>query len=52
MLSILGQIGLLLRHPGFYMDQLDIIYTGPNRSFIAPSELLCGPVRYYLYWAG
>ena len=26
--------------------------TGPDRSFIAPSELLCEPVRYYLYRAG
>ena len=49
MLSILGRIGHLLRHPGFYVDQLDVIYTGPERSFIAPSGLLCGPVRCYLY---
>ena len=40
MLSILGRIGLLLRHPGFYENQLDVIYTGPDRSFIAPSGLL------------
>ena len=49
MLSILGWIGHLLRHPGFYVDQLDVIYTGPERSFIAPSGLLCGLVRCYLY---
>ena len=52
MLSILGQIGHLLRHPCFYEDQLDVTYTGPDRSFIAPSGLLSGPVRCYLYWAG
>ena len=43
MLSILGRIGLLLCHLGFYVDQLDVIYTGPDRSFIVPSELLCLP---------
>ena len=52
MLSILGRIGLLLRHPGFYVDQLDVIYTRPDRSFIAPSGLLCGPIRCYLYLVG
>ena len=52
MLSILGRIGLLLRHPGFYVDQLDVIYIGSDRYFIAPVGLLCGPVRCYLYWAG
>ena len=40
MLSILGRIGHLLRHPEFYGDQLDVIYIGPDMSFIAPSELL------------
>ena len=40
MLSILGRIGHLLRRPDFYEDQLDVIYTGPNRSFIAPLGLL------------
>ena len=40
MLSILGWIDHLLRHPDFYEDQLDVIYTGPDRSFIAPSGLL------------
>ena len=49
MLSILGQIGHLLRHSDFYVDQLDVIYTGLDRSFVAPSGLLCGPVRCYLY---
>ena len=43
MLSILGRIGLLLCHPNFDVDQLDVIYTGPDRSFIAPSGLLCLP---------
>ena len=43
MLSILGRIGLLLRHPGFYVDQLDIIYTGSDRSFIASSGFFCLP---------
>ena len=43
------RIGHLLRHPDFYVDQLDVIYIGSDRSFIAPSELLCGPVRCYLY---
>ena len=45
MLSILGWIGHLLRHPDFYGDQLDVIYPRPDRSCIAPSGLLCGPVR-------
>ena len=31
MLSILGRIGHLLRHPEFYGDELDVIYTGPDR---------------------
>ena len=52
MLSILNRIGHLLHHPGFYEDKLDVTYTGPDRSFIAPSGLLSGPVRYYQYWAG
>ena len=39
MLSILGRIGHLLRHPDFDVDELDVIYTGPDRSFIAPSGL-------------
>ena len=43
MLSILGRIGHLLHHPGCYEDQLYVIYTGPNRSFIAPSRFLCLP---------
>ena len=43
MLSILGRIGHLLRHPDFYEDQLDVIYTGPDRPFIVPSGLLCLP---------
>ena len=40
MLSILGWIGHLLRHSGFSVDQLDVIYTEPDRSFITPSRLL------------
>ena len=51
MLSILGRIGHVLRRSEFYVDQLDIIYTGPDRLFIEPSGRLCGPVRCYLYWA-
>ena len=43
MLSILGRIGHLLRHPDFYVDQLDVIYSGPDRLFIAPFGLLCLP---------
>ena len=43
MLSILGRIGHLLRHSGFSVDQLDVIFTGPDMSFIAPSRLLSGP---------
>ena len=39
MLSILGRIGHLLGHPDFYEDRLDVIYTGPDRSFIMPSGL-------------
>ena len=45
MLSILGRIGHLLRHQDFYGDQIDVIYPRPDRSCIAPSRLLCGPVR-------
>ena len=52
MLSILGRIGHLLRHPDFYVDQLDVIYTGSDRSFIAPFGIFCGPVRCYLNWVG
>ena len=44
MLSILDRIGHLLRHLDFYADQLDVIYPGPDRSFIASSKLLCRPV--------
>ena len=33
-----GQI-ILLRHPDFYIDRLDVIYTGPDRSFTAPSRI-------------
>ena len=51
MLSILGWIGHVLHHPDFYVDQLDVIYTGTDRSFIASFELLCGQVKCYLYWA-
>ena len=36
----------------FYIDRVDVIYTEPDRSFSAPSELLSGPVRCCLYWAG
>ena len=43
MLSELGWICHLLRHPDFYVDQLDVINTGPDRSFIALSGLLCLP---------
>ena len=43
MLSILCRIGLLLRHLGFYVDQLDVVYTRPDMSFIEPSGLLCLP---------
>ena len=39
MLSILGRIGLLLCHLEFDVDQLDVIYTEPDRSFILPSGL-------------
>ena len=42
MLSISGQIGHLLRHPGCYENQLDVVYIGSDRSFIVPSELLSG----------
>ena len=52
MLSILGRIGHLLRHLDFYVDQLDVIYTGSDWSFIAPFGILCGPVRCYLNWVG
>ena len=41
MFSILGRIGHLLSHSGFQIDQLDVIYIGPNRSFTASSGLLC-----------
>ena len=34
------------------MDQLDVIYTGPDRSFTAHSWLLSGLVRCCLYRAG
>ena len=37
MLSILGRTSHLLRHLDFYEDQLDVIYTGSDRSFIVPS---------------
>ena len=37
MLSILGRAGHLLRHPGFEVNQLDVIHTGPDRSFTEPS---------------
>ena len=40
MLSILDRIGHLLRHSGFYVDQLDVIYTGSDRSVTALSGLL------------
>ena len=36
---LLGRIGHLLRHPGFYEDHLALSYTGPDRSFVAPSGL-------------
>ena len=52
MLSELGRIGHLFRHRDFYVDQLDVVYTGPDRSFLAPSGLLCGPGRCYLNWVG
>ena len=52
MLSILSQRGHLLRHLEFYVDKLDVIYTVPDRSFIAPSRILYGPVRCYLNCAG
>ena len=42
-----GQLGfrldrplIVLRYPGLYVDQLDVIYTRLDRSFIVPSELL------------
>ena len=38
-LSILSRIGLLLCHPDFYVDQLYVIYTGSDRSFIVPSRI-------------
>ena len=34
------------------MDRLDVVYTGPDMSFSAPSELLSGLVRCCLYRAG
>ena len=34
------------------MDELDVVYIGPDRSFIVPSGLLSGLVRCCLYWAG
>ena len=37
---MLGQRGHFLRHLDFYIDRLDVIYIGPDRSFIAPSGLL------------
>ena len=40
MLSMLGRIGHLLCNPGFYEDQLDVIYTGLDRSFTTLSGLL------------
>ena len=52
MLSILVRIGHLLCHSGFYVGQLGVIYTGPDRSFIVPSGLLCGPIICYLNWTG
>ena len=33
-----GQV-ILLRHPDFYIDWLDVIYTGPDRSFTTSSGL-------------
>ena len=36
----------------FNVDQLDVIYTRLDKSFIVPSELLSGPVRCCLYRAG
>ena len=48
MLSIPGWIGHLLRYLDFffyiYIDKLDVIYTGPDRSFIVPS----GPFFFFL----
>ena len=37
---LLGRIGHLLRHSGFYDDQLYLSYTEPDRSFDMPSRLL------------
>ena len=30
---------ILLRHPDFYIDRLDVIYTGSDMSFTTSSEL-------------
>ena len=37
---LLGRIGHLLRHSGFYEDQLALSYNRPEWSFAAPSGLL------------
>ena len=37
---LLGRIGNLLRHLGFYEDQLDFSYIRSDRSFVEPSGLL------------
>ena len=39
MLSILSRIGHLFCHPDFDVNQLDVIYIGPDRSFIVPSGI-------------
>ena len=37
---LLGRIGRLLCHPGFYEDHLVLSYIGSDKSFAAPSGLL------------
>ena len=45
MLSILGQICHLLRHPNFYEEQLDVIYTGLIGHLLRHLDFYVDPVR-------
>ena len=40
---------ILLRHPDFYIDRLDVIYTGPDMSFTASSRLFYIDRLYVIY---
>ena len=43
---MLGRTSHFLRHSYFYIDQLDVIYTGSDKSFITPSKLFF----FYIDW--